>query len=80
MIGLVPRARGRGVGRRLMAALELAAVRLGAGEISLGADDDVRGFYARLGYAGRGTVLHKGLPVPGRAGAARVRKQAAERE
>jgi GNAT superfamily N-acetyltransferase len=78
MIGLEPRARGQGVGRRLMAAVELAALRLGAGAISLGAERDVRGFYARLGYAGRGAMLHKGLPLPGRSVEARLRKLAAE--
>ncbi len=78
MIGLEPGARGQGVGRRLMAALELAAIRFGAAEISLGAARDVRGFYARLGYAGRGAMMHKGLPLPGRAVEARLRKQAAE--
>jgi NAD(P)-dependent dehydrogenase (short-subunit alcohol dehydrogenase family)/ribosomal protein S18 acetylase RimI-like enzyme len=77
MIGLEPRVRGQGVGRRLMAALELAAVRLGADAIALGADRDTRGFYARLGYAGRGAMMHKGLPLPGPAVEARLRKLAA---
>jgi GNAT superfamily N-acetyltransferase len=78
MIGLEPRVRGRGVGRRLMAVLELAAVRLGAGSIALGAGRDTKGFYARLGYAGRGPMMHKGLPLPGPSLEARLRRLAAE--
>ena len=73
-IGLVPRARRLGVGRRLMAAIELEAVRLGVGGINLGASDDAKGFYQRLGYAGRGSMMHKGLPLPGRFQEARLRK------
>lgn len=73
-IGLEPRARRKGLGRRLMAAIELEAVRLGAGGISLGATPEGKGFYARLGYAGRGTMMHKGLPLPGRFLQARLRK------
>jgi GNAT superfamily N-acetyltransferase len=76
MIGLEPHVRGRGVGRRLMAAVELAAVRLGAGAISLGAERGVVGFYRRLGYAGRGALQQKGLPLPGRAVEARLRRLA----
>ena len=80
MIGLAPRVRGRGLGRRLLAALELAAVRLGATAISLGADDGVKGFYSRQGYVGRGTALHKGLPLPGPFLEARLRKLAGTAE
>lgn len=73
-IGLDPRVRGLGIGRRLMTRIELEAVRLGAGEISLGADARTKGFYARLGYAGRGVMMHKGLPLRGRFLEARLRK------
>jgi GNAT superfamily N-acetyltransferase len=66
VIGLEPGARGRGLGRRLMAAFELGAIRLGAAAISLGAGDDVGGFYRRLGYAGRGPMLRKALPCRSR--------------
>ena len=67
IIGLEPSARGHGLGRRLMQALELEAGRLGAPAINLGgASGSIKGFYARLGYAGRGTMLSKGLPLPGR--------------
>jgi GNAT superfamily N-acetyltransferase len=76
MIGLTPHVRGQGVGRRLMDAVELAAVRLGAGAISLGAEREVVGFYRRLGYAGRGALMQKGLPLPGRALDARLRRLA----
>ena len=67
MIGLEPGARGHGLGRRLMQTLELQASRLGAPAITLGgARAEIKGFYVRLGYAGRGTMLSKGLPLPGR--------------
>ncbi|HEY3186851.1 MAG TPA: GNAT family N-acetyltransferase [Solirubrobacteraceae bacterium] len=66
VIGVEPSVRGQGLGRRLMAAFELAAIRLGATAISLGADADVAGFYCRLGYAGRGPMMHRALPLPGR--------------
>src|SRR5437870_9702691 len=41
VIGVEPGVRGQGLGRRLMAAFELATIRLGATAISLGADADV---------------------------------------
>jgi GNAT superfamily N-acetyltransferase len=75
-IGLEPRVRRQGLGHRLMEQIELEAIRRGAGAISLGATDDSKGFYARLGYAGRGTMMHKGLPLPGRFLEARLRKLA----
>lgn len=75
-IGLEARVRRQGLGRRLMERIELEAIRRGAGGISLGASDDSKGFYARLGYAGRGTMMHKGLPLPGHFLEARLRKLA----
>jgi GNAT superfamily N-acetyltransferase len=67
ILGLEPGARGHGLGRRLMQALELQASSLGAPAITLGgASGDIKGFYVRLGYAGRGTMLSKALPLPGR--------------
>ena len=77
-IGVAPHVRRQGLGRRLMAALELEAMKLGAGGINLGASDDARGFYQRLGYAGRGSLMQKGLPLPGRLLEARLRKLTAE--
>jgi GNAT superfamily N-acetyltransferase len=79
-IGLELGVRRQGLGRRLMERIELEAIRRGAGGISLGASDDSKGFYARLGYAGRGTMMHKGLPLPGRFLEARLRKLAAAAE
>jgi GNAT superfamily N-acetyltransferase len=75
-IGLEPHVRRQGLGRRLMERVEIEAIRRGAGGISLGANEDSKGFYARLGYAGRGTMMHKGLPLPGRFLEARLRKLA----
>jgi GNAT superfamily N-acetyltransferase len=73
-IALEPHARRQGLGRRLMQAVELAALRIGARGINLGAEEDARVFYQRLGYAGRGAMMHKGLPLPGRLLEARLRK------
>lgn len=73
-IGLTPGARRQGVGRRLMAAIEMEAMKVGARGINLGADEGAVGFYRRLGYAGRGAMMHKGLPLPGPFLAARLRK------
>ena len=78
MIALQPGARGRGLGRRLIEAIELEAARLGAGEIALGgAGGDVKGFYTHLGYSGRGSMMSKGLPLPGRLLEARLRRLSA---
>jgi GNAT superfamily N-acetyltransferase len=62
LIGLVPAHRGKGLGRRLLEAVEGAALRLGALEISLGASGAERGFYLRMGYTGRAR-LRKQLPL-----------------
>ena len=64
VIALKPALRGRGVGRRLMREIEDAARRLGAREIYLGgANAENRGFYHRLGYAGRRSLMRKGLAL-----------------
>jgi GNAT superfamily N-acetyltransferase len=62
IIGLAPAHRGKGLGRRLLKEVEAAAIRLGASEISLGASGTERGFYLRMGYAGRAR-LRKQLPL-----------------
>jgi GNAT superfamily N-acetyltransferase len=64
LIGLAPAHRDKGLGRRLLEEVEAAARRLGASEISLGASGPERGFYLRLGYAGRAR-LRKQLPLSG---------------
>jgi GNAT superfamily N-acetyltransferase len=61
LVAVAPPHRGVGLGRRLVERVEAAAVRLGAREVSLGADDAARGFYLRLGYGGRAR-LRKQLP------------------
>ena len=45
--------RGRGLGRRLLAALESGARSLGVRELTLGSIDGAVGFYQRCGYQGR---------------------------
>jgi GNAT superfamily N-acetyltransferase len=46
-------ARGRGLGRRLLAALESGALSLGARQLTLGSVDEAVGFYQRCGYRAR---------------------------
>jgi GNAT superfamily N-acetyltransferase len=58
VIAVEPVARGTGLGRRLVKAIEQEASRLGAKLISLGADD-AAGFYERLGYVRSGNAFHK---------------------
>ena len=75
IIGLEPNARGLGLGRRLMEAVELAAIRIGVSGINLGgASADIKGFYRHMGYGGRGTMMSKALPLPGRFLEARLRR------
>jgi GNAT superfamily N-acetyltransferase len=76
VIGVEPDARGPGLGRRLTAAFELAAIRLGATATSLGAGDEVVGFCRRLGAAGRGPMMREELWLPGPFLAARRRRLA----
>ena len=45
--------RGRGLGRRLLSALESGARSLGARQLTLGSVDRAVGFYERCGYQGR---------------------------
>jgi hypothetical protein len=45
--------RGRGLGRRLLAALESGARSLGVRQLTLGSIDGAVGFYERCGYQGR---------------------------
>jgi GNAT superfamily N-acetyltransferase len=67
VIALRPEARRLGIGRLLMEAIESEAIRLGAQAIFLGgANPENRGFYWRLGFAGRRSVMHKGLPLASR--------------
>jgi len=75
IIALELSARGLGLGRRLMEAVELAALRIGAPGINLGgATADIKGFYNHLGYGGRGTMMSKALPAPGRFLEAKLRR------
>jgi GNAT superfamily N-acetyltransferase len=75
VIALTLEARGLGIGRKLMEASESEAIRLGAQSIFLGgASSENRGFYWRLGFAGRGSLMHKGLPLSSRLMAERRRR------
>ncbi|HVL39855.1 MAG TPA: GNAT family N-acetyltransferase [Fimbriimonadaceae bacterium] len=72
IIGIEEWARGRGLGRRLLQTFEVAAMRHGVQEISLGAED-ARGFYQRQGYRGKSS-MHKQLALPGAVRDLRLRK------
>lgn len=52
MLAVLPQHRG-GTGRRLVEKVEEAACRLGVTGIALGAVEESRAFYRRLGYTGR---------------------------
>jgi GNAT superfamily N-acetyltransferase len=64
-IGLDQDLRGRGVGRLLLELIEARALVRGARVVTLGAADDARGFYERLGYRGKHAMREKQLPLPG---------------
>jgi GNAT superfamily N-acetyltransferase len=64
-IGVDAAIRGFGVGRRLLEIVEAQALLRGARAISLGAADDARGFYEKMGYRGRRAMREKQLPPPG---------------
>jgi GNAT superfamily N-acetyltransferase len=64
VIAIEPEARGIGVGRQLMETIEREAIRLRARTIHLGgANTENRGFYWRLGFQGRRSLMQKGLPI-----------------
>jgi predicted N-acetyltransferase YhbS len=65
ILALKPEARGKGLGRRLIQTYEVAAMRHGVRTISLGAVEQQKGFYERMGYRGKSS-MHKELPLPGR--------------
>lgn len=63
-IALEPEVRGMGIGRLLMEAIEREAIELGARGLYLGgANTENRGFYWRLGFAGRRSLMQKALPA-----------------
>lgn len=65
IIALEPGARGKGLGRRLVQTYEVGAMQRGVEVISLGAIEDAKGFYQRVGYHGK-SRMQKELPLPGR--------------
>jgi ribosomal protein S18 acetylase RimI-like enzyme len=64
-LGIDDELRGQGLGRSLMELVEARALVRGARRIVLGAEDEARGFYERLGYRGKRTMCAKELPPPG---------------
>ncbi len=65
IIGLPPRLRGRGLGRRLVDQVAAEAARFGSRSVAVGgviAAD--RGFYERMGFHGRRSMMRKDLPFP----------------
>jgi ribosomal protein S18 acetylase RimI-like enzyme len=64
-VGIDAELRGHGHGRRLLELVEARALVRGARTIVVGAADEARGFYDRMGYRGRGTRREKQLPPPG---------------
>lgn len=61
ILGVDSRLRRRGVGTRLVGAVEAVALRAGCTSVYLGAESGARPFYIAIGYSGRRDVLHKDL-------------------
>lgn len=64
---MLPAFRGRGLGVRLVAAVEARAAATGRGQVGLGvrlALPENREFFERLGYRRVGLDAHAGSPVP----------------
>lgn len=67
LIGVVPWARGRGIGRRLLEVVEMEAMAMGCISVTAGGVTAAsRGFYERLGYTGHHSKVSKQLALPGR--------------
>ena len=77
-IGIDGDLRGHGLGRRLIETVEARALVRGARVITLGAADDARGFYERMGYRGKHAMREKQLPPPGAVRDRRAARAAAE--
>lgn len=74
-IGLAPSGRGRGLGRRLVEAMEAEALALGCLAIVAGGiPGGTKGFYERLGFHGRGSTMRLDLPPPGPVRELRLRR------
>ena len=63
---VAPRARSRGVGRRLLDACMASADELGVRRFHLVATDDGRPLYESAGFAANPTVLERRVPAPPR--------------
>ena len=79
-IALVPSARDRGLGRRLVEAMEAEALEIGClAVVAGGIPAGTKGFYARLGFHGRGSTMRLDLPPPGPVRDLRLRRLRAGR-
>jgi len=56
-VAVLPAFAGRGLGRRLMEALEAQAAARGLSSVVLNAQEQVISFYQKLGYAGQGALF-----------------------
>jgi predicted N-acetyltransferase YhbS len=65
LLGVQPEYRNLGIARRFLELIEIEAMRIGAGMISLGAVESAQAFYRRVGYSGKSSY-HKQLPSPSR--------------
>lgn len=64
IIGLAPHLRRRGLGRRLVERIVEEATGLGSPSITVGGvTPDVRGFYERVGFHGRKSIMRRELPL-----------------
>ena len=64
-LGIEAEHRGRGLGRRLVQVFEFSAMKSGLRMVCLGAHAEAKGFYVRMGYHGKKSMM-KEFPLPGR--------------
>jgi ribosomal protein S18 acetylase RimI-like enzyme len=73
-IAIKPGHQGKGLGRRLLQTFEFSAMKNGVRMISVGADDEDKGFFQRMGYRGKRVSMSKEFPLPGRVLDLKLRK------
>lgn len=79
-IGIDVELRGHGHGRRLLELIEARALVRGSRRIALGAAEQARGFYERMGYRGKHAMRSKELPPMGAVRSRLVARAAAQLE